>query len=303
MLSTTQAVIARNRPRLWQWWYPEASGHAYDVATGKRIAVPPPVSGVLAAKAFITVPFYCARETIGRLYLTAPRRAFDAEDVDFLSQVLDQAIPTIETIQLVDRLASTAAEAERQRIACDLHDSVLQPYVGLRLGLAALSHKYTMGNTDIGEDLKQLCAMTDIGISDLRCYMSDLKEHGTYVENLLSLVQHFAERFAKTTGIAVHVEAKTPMSVPDRLAAQAWQIIAEGLSNVRRHTTSTRATISIACSNGHLTLWIANDVAAGAASTHFCPRSITERAAALGGCARVEQSATNGTLVEVTIPL
>ena len=89
---------------------------------------------------------------------------------------------------------------------------MLQSYVGLRLGLAALSHKYTMGNTDIGEDLKQLCALTDIGISDLRCYMSDLKEHGTCVENLLSLVQHFAERFAKTTGIAVHVEAKTPIA-------------------------------------------------------------------------------------------
>ncbi len=304
MLPTTQAVIARNRPRLWRWWYPEASGHAYDVATGKRVAVPPPVSGVLAAKAFITVPFYSVRETIGRLYLTAPRRrAFNTEDVHFLSQVLEQAIPTLETIQLVDRLASTAAEAERQRIARDLHDSVLQPYVGLRLGLVALSHKYAMGDTDIGEDLKQLCTMTDIGISDLRCYMSDLKEHGTCVGDLLSLVQHFAERFAKTTGIAVHVEAKTPMSMPDRLTAQACHIIAESLSNVRRHTTSTRATISMACSNGHLTLRIANDGAAGAAATRFCPRSITERAAALGGCARVAQSATHGTLVEVTIPL
>jgi signal transduction histidine kinase len=304
MLPIAQAVIARNRPRLWRWRYPEASGCAYDVVTGKRIAVPPPVSGVLAAKVFITVPFYCARETIGRLYLTAPRRrAFNTEDVHFLSQVLAQAIPTLQTIQLVDQLASTAAEAERQRIARDLHDSVLQPYVGLRLGLAALSHNCAMGDTDIGEDLKQLCTMTDIGISDLRFYMSDLKENSACVGDLLSLVQHFAERFAKTTGIAVHVEAETPMSVHDRLAAQACHIIAEGLSNVRRHTTSTRATISMACSNGHLTLRIVNDGAAGAASTRFCPRSITERAAALGGCARVEQSATNGTLVEVTIPL
>ena len=142
-----------------------------------------------------------------------------------------------------------------------------------------------------------------MGISDLRCYMSDLKENGACVGDLLSLVQHFAERFPKTTGIAVHVEAKTPMSVPDRLTAQACQIIAEGMSNVRRHTTSTRAIISMACNNGHLTLRIANDVAVGAASTRFCPRSITERAAALGGCARVEQSAMNGTVVEVTIPL
>ena len=63
----------------------------------------------------------------------------------------------------------------------------------------------------------------------------------------------------------------------------------------------TRATISMACSNGHLTLWIANDVAAGAASTHFCPLH-HGACCSPWRCARVEQSATNGTLVEVAIP-
>jgi hypothetical protein len=55
-LPATQAMIARHAPRLWRWWHPEAGGRAYDVATGKCVVVPLPVSGVLAAESFITVP-------------------------------------------------------------------------------------------------------------------------------------------------------------------------------------------------------------------------------------------------------
>src|SRR5439155_4762149 len=111
------------------------------------------------------------------------------------------------------------------------------------------------------------------------------------------------EQFAKMTGIAVHVEAQTPLDVHDRLAAEVFHLVAEGLSNVRRHTCSTQATISLACGNGHLILRIANDIAVGAEPAPFLPRSIMERAAALGGCTRVELCADYDTVVVVDIPL
>ena len=69
----------------------------------------------------MTVPLRYRGETLGRLYLTAARwRAFDTSDVAFLLQVLEHTMPTIENIRLVDRLASAAADMERQRIARDL---------------------------------------------------------------------------------------------------------------------------------------------------------------------------------------
>lgn len=303
-LPATQAVIVRGASRLWTSWRPQAGVRAYDVGTEEWKAVPPQVPGVLAEASGITVPFRQYRETVGRLYLTVSRRrAFDMTDVYFLLQLLDHAMPILANIRLVDQLASTAARAERRRIAHDLHDSVIQPYIGIRMGLTAVCAKFAAGHTDILGDLKQLRDLADIGTADLYRYTRRLRTPGARADSLLPVVQRFAERFAKTTGLAVHVEAQPLLGVNDRLAAEMFHIIAEGLSNVRRHTQSPRATISLACQNGHLILQIANDVTAESAPAPFMPGSISERAAALGGGTHVELCTDNRTVVTVDIPL
>jgi len=101
----------------------------------------------------------------------------------------------------------------------------------------------------------------------------------------------------------VHVEAETALPAHDRLAAEVFQMVAEGLSNVRRHTRSAQATVTLSCQDDQLRLSIANDVATAAVPTLFTPRSITERATALGGCAHVEWPEHGGTVIVVDIPL
>jgi signal transduction histidine kinase len=264
---------------------------------------------LLAAEAYITVPVLYRGATIGRLYLTAAHRyPFEASDVDFLLQVLEHTMPTVDNIRLVDRLASDAAEEERRRIGRDLHDSVIQPYIGLQMGLVAMQKKLATQSHAVSEDLEHLLALTNAGIADLRHYMGELRENSTRDNRLLPggllpAVQRFTKKFAEATGIAVHVEAKTALPVHDRLAAEVFQMVAEGLSNVRRHTHSAQAIVTLTCCDQHLRLSIANDVAMDSAPTLFTPRSITERATALGGCAHVEWPEHGGTVIVVDIPL
>jgi len=96
------------------------------------------VADLLASESFITIPIYQRNTFAGRLYLTTKERAFNYSDVDFLRQVMDHVMPMIDNIHLVDRLALQASEHERQRISRDIHDSAIQPYIGLKLGLEAL---------------------------------------------------------------------------------------------------------------------------------------------------------------------
>ena len=70
--------------------------------------------------------------------------------------------------------------------------------------------------------------------------------------------------------------------IGDRLAAEVFQMIAEGLSNVRRHTLAGRAVVRLARENGTVTVEIENEGRVGQAQSHFIPRSIAERAEALG---------------------
>src|SRR5439155_23761719 len=120
--------------------------------------------------------------------------------------------------------------------------------------------------------------------------------------SLLGSLRRYAGKFTEATTIAVHVLPEDEIRVNDRLAAEVFQIAIEGLSNVRRHTSARRATIAITCREEHLVLRIENDVAAGSVPQPFTPRSITERATALGGRAQVERT-QEGSAVVVEIPM
>ena len=309
-MPATQAQVSGSVSRVWGWFGAVRRVQAYDIVTGERLPEPlQEIHELLAAEAYITVPVRYRGETVGRLYLTAAcRYPFEASDVDFLLQVLEHTMPTIDNIRLVDRLASDAAEAERRRIARDLHDSVIQPYIGLQMGLVAIQKKLATHSEAVPEDVERLLALTNAGIADLRHYTGELRENGARDSGLLPggllpAVQRFTKKFAEATGIVVHVEAETALPVHDRLAAEVFQMVAEGLSNVRRHTRSAQATVTLSCQDDHLHLSIANDVAPGAMLPPFTPRSITERAAALSGCAYVEWPEHGTTVIVVDIPL
>src|SRR5215468_551315 len=176
------------------------------------------------------------------------------------------------------------------------------------MGLVAIQKKLATQSPAVPEDVEHLLALTSAGIADLRHYMGELRENGARDSGLLPggllpAVQRFTKKFAEATGIAVQVEATTALPVHDRLAAEVFQMVAEGLSNVRRHTRSAQATVTLACDHDHLHLSIANDAVPGTTPTPFTPRSITERATALGGCAHVEWPEHGGTVIVVDIPL
>src|SRR6185437_14022772 len=95
----------------------------------------------------------------------------------------------------------------------------------------------------------------------------------------------------------------TTANMNERLAAEVFQIVREGLSNIKRHTNSAEARIRMASLNGDIVLDIENDSSAGETQSTFTPRSITERALALGGRVSVNVSDGRFTIVSVVIPM
>jgi signal transduction histidine kinase len=78
-------------------------------------------------------------------------------------------------------------------------------------------------------------------------------------------------------------------------------MVAEGLSNIRRHTSSPWARVGFGCHHDRLLLQIDN--AAEEAAAPFTPRSLTDRVAALGGHVGVVCGENGRTRVLVDIPL
>jgi signal transduction histidine kinase len=286
-------------------WLRKTACSIYNFSSGERVRdvdceTYASIADLLDTDSFITVPVYQRNTFTARLYLTSKGRHFNYSDVDFLRQVMDHVMPMIDNIQLVDRLASQASEYERQRISRDIHDSAIQPYIGLKLGLEALRRMASNGDSIAG-GLAELVERTDSVIKDLRVYVGGLQDPGASAgaNVLTSSVERHAKQLGEFYGIAVDVHVATNANMNDRLAAEIFQIVREGLSNIRRHTSSAEARIRMTSSNGDMVLDIEND---SAGQDTFSPRSITERAIALGG--RVSVNVSGGcTIVSVVIPM
>jgi signal transduction histidine kinase len=290
-------------------WLRKTACSIYDFLSGERVKdvdceTYASIADLIGSDSFITIPIYQRNTFRGRLYLTTKDQKFNYSDVDFLRQVMDHVMPMIDNIQLVDRLASQASEYERQRISRDLHDTAIQPYIGLKLGLAALRRKMSNDDPAAG-GLAELVEMTDSVIRDLRTYVGGLQGAGSdqRINVLTSSVETHAKHLGEFYGIAVDVKIATTANMNERLAAEIFHIIREGVSNIKRHTNSANARIRMASSNGDIVLDIENDSAAGESRRTFIPRSITERAIALGGRVSVNVSEVGCTIVSVLIPM
>ena len=271
------------------------------------------LAGMLDAQHYLSMPVYYRHQAVGRLYIINSPSRVDMPDMEFLLQLMDHVTPVMENIRLIDNLASDAAEQERRRIAHDIHDSVIQPYLGLQFGLSALDQKLEAGNTSIRGNVQELLELTNHELAELRRFVWGLRASDEKADVLLPAIERYAERFSLVTGIKVEVEARGKVKVNDRLAAELFQIVAEGLSNVRRHAFCRDARVEISCKNSSLLLQIKNSrpranpelerADGNEAVKSFRPHSIAERAASLGGDTQVFVDEKDYTVVSVGIPL
>ncbi len=308
LLGLPPTSVVRHRVQAGGWWPGGRSeSSAFDASTGDRVVVDlrtaDAIADVLDARSFVSVPLRFRNQTSGRLYLTGHGKFRSGElDARFLLQLMDQVLPLLDDLRLVNQLASAAAEEERRKIARDIHDSVIQPYIGLQIGLTGVRQKLLASGSELSADVDRLIEMTGLGIEDLRRQVLALREGVEAEGRLVPATRRFASRFSDVTGIVIAVEAEADFPLEGRLAAEAFQMVVEGLSNVRRHTQALHATIRLALRDGFLRLSIENE-SADEPRVEFTPRSIAERAAALGGEASVHTSQAGATVVTVVVPL
>jgi signal transduction histidine kinase len=260
------------------------------------------IGNTLEAQQFMSLPIYYQGQALGRFYVIGSPQTMDDSDIGFVLQLIEHVTPVLDNIRLVDRLASEAAEYERQRIARDIHDGVIQPYIGLQLGLAAIRQKIERGNNDVGHDVRELTAMTVTEIEELRRYIRGLKTSERYDTMLVPAIRRFASKFSAATGIIVDVKATKEIGIKDRLAAEIFQMVTEGFSNIRRHTHSPRAEAELDYGKDFFVMNIKNENENGKRAV-FHPRSLAERATALGGELKVYTDDKNQTVVSIRIPL
>ena len=257
------------------------------------------IAHLLEADSFASVPMCLHEQDIGRLYLTNCSTKIGATDIVFLQQLVNQITPHIENIQLLEKIAVTASSSMRQQISLDLHDTTIQPYIGLKLGLEALRRKIPEGDS-IAEELDDLVYMTGEGITELRQYIGSLKER--LEKPLMPAIQQVAEKYHYHHGIKVKVHGDSTLKINDNVAVAIHQIVCEALSNIHRHTTSKEVTINLYYCLQLIILQVINYGDSIQKYTAFKPRSITERVTNLGGVVKIDHQTDGTTTITAEIP-
>lgn len=205
------------------------------------------------------------------------------------------------------RLHRLAVLEDRERIAKELHDGVIQALFAVGMNLQA-----TEANAGDPESVRARLSgavdSIDMAIRDLRNYIFGLRP-GILADRQLDQALHqLVEEFQEKSGVVTAVEIDERVAAQlGNTATQLVQVTREALSNVARHAEATTCRVSLVQRDDRAVLEIDDDgrgFKPGRGSSRGQGlRNMRERVEAIGGRFSVESSSGEGTTIRVQLPL
>lgn len=293
--------------------------------------LPSPLIGQQSQKAFSGWPDFatlCCSRSTANAELTA---SVGGEQRDFeihVSPLADRGgSPTGKVILLHDATGRKRAQSqmlqqqralaileERDRLARELHDSLGQVLGFVNTQAQAvrelLANKHT---AEADAHLARLIAVAQDVHADVREYIFGLKTAISPKQGLLPALEHYLQRFGQNYGLRTElIVCNEPADGTFQPAAevQLLRIVQEALTNVRKHASASRVTVTFATNAGHAEIVVEDDgrgvdlehLLAGSEQT-FGLRIMRERVQEVAGNVEVVSAPGRGTKVIVRVPL
>jgi PAS domain S-box-containing protein len=222
-------------------------------------------------------------------------------------QMICAAIRDITERKRAEEARRDIRDAERRRIARDLHDGVLQDlsYTSAAIGLIMIMLQ--ANDAKVEEQLQAAIDAVRRGAEGLREVVNDLRledEDGRpFAEVMESLVRR-NRTMAKNVEISLEVGEGVPATPLGETGTQASRLIQEALTNARRHSHAKSISVSLRMDGPDLIAEVADDgVGLGPeTSPGVGLSSMRERAAVIGGELEIASERERGTRVRLRIP-
>jgi PAS domain S-box-containing protein len=241
-------------------------------------------------------------ETVCFVLDNTPRKR--AEEAEALARSEQQ-------LRLLAAHVEKASEAERARLAREVHDVLGQELTGLKMDVAWVSRRMaqTEAHDVVEERLQSMLGRLDSMIGTVRRIATELRPGALDDLGLREAIEEHAREFQARSGIAVNV-APFERDLPvDRARSTAlFRIFQELLTNAARHAAATRVRVALRIEGDTLVLSVEDDGVGITEAQATSPSSlgllgIRERALVFGGECRVDGAPGRGTSVQVRIPL
>lgn len=308
---TVEAVAGADPASAAELGLPLHHEHAATVVrTGKPLVLdeahrdspPAPVEGWPAIGAMLLTPM-AGGETTGVLILGwAPREGprIDDDAVRLLQTFADQAGLALERAQAQADRSRLAIFEDRDRIARDLHDLVIQRLFATGLGLQSLSR---IVDRPAADRLTEFVADLDQTIRAIRSTIFGLQDRHDG-DDFRSEVHRVLAEMRPVLGFAPRLSTSGPVGagVPDTVRPHVLAVLREALSNAARHAAASGVEVELQV-GPRISLTVQDDgVGVDPTTRRSGLLNMQQRAQRLGGDMTVERTDAGGTRLVWTVP-
>lgn len=226
-----------------------------------------------------------------------------------------RAAAELDQFYLTRRLRTAAVTEERVRLACDLHDGMLQSLTGTALQLQALARLMEEDLPAAREQLREVQRLIAADQRDLRFFIEELKPMPRSLGGPADLADRLAElaaRLKRLWDLDITFQlADLGGRLSEAFTRQLYRLLREALFNVARHAGAASAKVEVAQRDGALEIAVTDDGRGFPFTGRYDfeelnrrklgPVSLKERVSALGGSLAID-SRPGGTRLEIRLP-
>lgn len=258
-------------------------------------------------RSFLGVPIRVRDQVFGNLYLTEKigAQAFTEDDEELVVALAAVAGVIIENVRLQDQLQTLAVFEDRERIARDLHDTVIQRLFASGMALQGAAR---LADTEVAERIQVTIDDLDQTIRDIRSAIFALQiKPGSGDSGLRTRAMNVITEASDSLGFeaALHLAGPIDSQVSSEAGEQCVMVLREALSNVVRHAHATRVDVFIEAGT-ELVLRVVDDGVGFSGPGRPGGKGLgnmAERAKRLGGTFDLRTGQSSGTILEWTVPI
>ncbi len=236
-------------------------------------------------------------------------RTFVTGVLDELGTALNESREYHGRIQEMSQQILTAHEAERLRIARELHDDTAQALTSILIRLRLLERSAEAG--EILANVEELRELTASALDSVRRMAMDLRPASLDDLGLVPALESYIARFSQNWPVLVSFEvAGVRRRLPREIELVLYRIVQEALTNIGKHSSARNARVTLRRRHNQVTLTIEDDgegfdpqVATETNGTGLGLFGMRERLALVNGELEVESQKGRGTTVTARVPL
>jgi PAS domain S-box-containing protein len=259
-------------------------------------------------RALLVVPLIIKDEVYGDILLCYPEpRVFSDDEIRLAVTFCDQAALAIENARLRARVQQTAVDAERSRLARDLHDAVTQTLFSASLIAEVLPRLWDRNQAEGKRRLEELRQLTRGALAEMRTLLLELRPAALTEARVGELLRHLAEAITGRARTPVTLEVEGDCTLPPDVQVALYRITQEALNNVAKHAKANQAVVNLRCQSEQVELHIEDDGCGfelgNVSPEHLGLGIMHERAETIGATLKLQSRPAQGTQIDVVWPV